>query len=75
MVIKIKTQIIKVKLKPLKILFSNEPKNIISTDALGKKLSIIEINNNQIKNLEPFYQSVAKEEFLFNIIQLSESQF
>jgi hypothetical protein len=48
---------------------------MISTDVLGKKLSIIEINNNQIKNLEPFYQSVAKEEFLFNIIQLSESQF
>ena len=48
---------------------------MISTDALGKKLSIIEINNNKIKNLEAFYQSVAKEEFLFNIIQLSESQF
>ncbi len=57
-------------MRPLKILFSNwnEPKNIISIDALGKKLSIIEINNNQIKNLEPFYQSVAEEEYLFNII-------
>ena len=35
-----------------KILFSNlnEPKYIILIDALGKKLNIIEINN-QIKNL------------------------
>ncbi len=41
--------------------------NIVSTGALRKKLCI-DINNNQIKNLEPFYQSVAEEEYLFNII-------
>ena len=60
-----------------KILFSNlnEPKYIVSIDALGKKLRIIDINNNQIKNLEPFCQSVALEEFLFNVIQLSENLF
>ena len=48
--------------------------NIVSTGALRKKLCI-DINNNQIKNLEPFCQSVALEEFLFNVIQLSENLF
>ena len=39
-----------------KILFShlNEQKYIILIDTLGKKLCITKINNNQIKNLEPF---------------------